>query len=112
MQNVTINTQTDACVNESGLFLIFSVLSIIQDDTKKRKLVKCVVAAMYSWQHCGTGSLRYRQPRHLVIMDQWNGQQRAVAIKMFYMFLFLQYLLGFSKVLVFLCHLVFEFTVP
>jgi hypothetical protein len=41
---------------------------------------------MYSWQHCGTGTLSYRQPRHLVIMDPWNGQQRAVAIKMFYMF--------------------------
>jgi hypothetical protein len=39
-------------------------------------------------------------------MDQWNGQQRAVAIKMFYMFGFLQFLLGFSKVPVFLCHLV------
>jgi hypothetical protein len=30
-------------------------------------------------------------------MDQWNGQQRAVAINMFYMFGFLQYLLGFSN---------------
>jgi hypothetical protein len=39
------------------------------------------MAAMYSWQHCRTGTLIYRQPRHLVIMDQWNGQQRAVAIK-------------------------------
>ena len=43
---------------------------------------------MYSWQHCGTGTLSYRQPRHLVIMDQWNGQQRAFAIKMFYNFVF------------------------
>jgi hypothetical protein len=41
---------------------------------------------MYSWQHCGIGTLSYRQPRHLVIMDQWNGEQRAVTIKMFYMF--------------------------
>ena len=48
------------------------------------ELLKCVVAAMYSWQHCGTGTLSYRQPRHLVITDQWNGQQRAFAIKMFY----------------------------
>jgi hypothetical protein len=55
------------------------------------------VAAMYSWQHCGTGTLSYRQPRHLVIMDQWNGQQRAVAIKMFHMFEFLQFLLGVQK---------------
>ena len=39
---------------------------------------------MYSWQHCGTRTLRYRQPRHSVIMDQWNGQQCAFAIKMFY----------------------------
>jgi hypothetical protein len=45
--------------------------------------MKCVVAAMYSWQHCGTGTLSYRQPRHLVIMDQWNSQQRAVAIHFF-----------------------------
>ena len=46
--------------------------------------MKCVVAAIYSWQHFGTGTLSYRQPRHLVIMDQWNGQQHAFAIKMFY----------------------------
>jgi len=65
--------------------------SYIQGDTKKRELLKCVVAAMYSWQHCGTGTFSYRQPRHLVIMDQWNGQQRAFAIKMFYSFV------GFSK---------------
>jgi len=51
---------------------------------KKRELLKCVVAATYIWQHCGTGTLSYRQPRHSVIMDQWNGQQRAFAVKMFY----------------------------
>ena len=34
----------------------------VQGDTKKRELLKCVVAAMYSWQHCGTGTLSYRQP--------------------------------------------------
>ena len=28
--------------------------------------------------------MSYRQPRHSVIMDQRNGQQRAFAIKMFY----------------------------
>ena len=50
---------------------------------KKWELLKCVVAAMYSWQHSGTGTLSYREPRHLVIMDQWKGQQRAFAIKMF-----------------------------
>ena len=38
----------------------------IQDDTKERELLKCVVAAMYSWQHCGTGTLSYRQPRHFI----------------------------------------------
>jgi hypothetical protein len=59
--------------------------------------LKCVVAAMYSWQHCGTGTLSYRHPRHLVTMDQWNGQQRDVAIKMFYIF-------GFFKRSPFLCH--------
>ena len=58
-------------------------MSEVQGD-KKRELLKCVVAAMYSWQHCGTGTLSYRKPRHLVIMDQWNGRQRAFAIKMFY----------------------------
>jgi len=56
---------------------------IVQGDTKKREVLKCVVAAMYSWQHCGTGTSSYRQPRNLVIMDQWNGRQRAFAIKMF-----------------------------
>jgi hypothetical protein len=61
----------------------------IQGETKKRELLKCVIAAMYSWQHCGTGTLSYRQLHHLVIMDQWNGEQCAVAIKMFYMFGFL-----------------------
>jgi hypothetical protein len=54
----------------------------VQGDTKKRELLKCVVAAMYSWQHCGTGDLEV-QPCHLVIMDQWNGQHRAVAIHFF-----------------------------
>ena len=58
--------------------------SIIQSDTKERELLKCVVAAMYSWQHWGTGTLSYRQLCHPVIMEKWNGQQRAFAIKMFY----------------------------
>ena len=31
---------------------------------KKRELLKCILAAMYSWQHCGTGTMSYRQPRH------------------------------------------------
>jgi len=57
---------------------------LIQDDTKERELLKCVVAAMYSWQHCGTGTLSYRQPCYPVIMEQWNGQQSAFATKMFY----------------------------
>ena len=52
-------------------------------DTKERELLKCVVAAMYSWQHCGTGTLSYKQPCHPVNMEQWNGQQRTLAIKMF-----------------------------
>jgi hypothetical protein len=43
---------------------------IVQGDTKKQELLKCIVAAMYSWQHCGTGTLSYKQPRHSVIMDQ------------------------------------------
>ena len=32
----------------------------IQGDTKEREILKCVVVAMYSWQHCGTGTLSYR----------------------------------------------------
>jgi hypothetical protein len=73
--------------------------SQVQGDTKMWEILKCVVAAMYSWQHYGTGTLNYRQPRHLVIMDQRNGQQRAVTIKMFYKF-------GFLQCSRFLCHLV------
>jgi hypothetical protein len=75
-------------------------------ETQKRELLKCIVAAMYSWQHCGTGSLSYRQPLHLVIMGQWNGQQRAVSITMFSTFGFLQFLLGFSQIPFFVYHLV------
>ena len=64
---------------------MINVIILIQGEPKKkRELLKCVVAAMYSWQHCGAGTLSYRKPRHLVIMDQWNGQQCAFAIKMFY----------------------------
>ena len=63
---------------------VLHLTTVIQGDTKKWELLKCVVAAMYSWQHCGTGTLSYRQPGHSVIMDQWNGQQRAFVIKMFY----------------------------
>jgi len=37
--------------------IICRLLKKIQGDTKKRELLKCVVAAMYSWQHCGTGTL-------------------------------------------------------
>jgi hypothetical protein len=48
----------------------FALLSYIQGDTKKRELLKCIVAAMYIWQHCGRGTLSYRHPRHSVIMDQ------------------------------------------
>jgi hypothetical protein len=77
------------CFNDTWQYVIWNG-RIIQGDTKKRELLKCVVAAMYSWQHCGTGTLSFRQPRRLVTMDQWNGQQRAVAMKMFYMFGFLQ----------------------
>ena len=70
---------------------MWCILTHIEGDTKKRELLKCVVAAMYRWQHCGTGTLSYRQPRHLVKMGKWNGQQRAFAIKVFLVFL------GFQK---------------
>jgi asparagine synthetase A len=43
---------------------------------------------MHSGSHVQLEALRNRdlelQPRHSLIMDQWNGQQRAFAIKMFY----------------------------
>jgi len=42
----------------------------IQGDTKKRKLLKCVVAAMYGRQHCGTGTLSYRQPFGLLSLKR------------------------------------------
>jgi len=57
---------------------------LLQGDTKEQELLKCIVAAMYSWQHCRTGPLSYRQPCHPVTMEQWNSQQRAFAIKMIY----------------------------
>jgi hypothetical protein len=38
-------------------------------------------------QHCGTGTLGCRHPCHLVIIDQWNSQQCAVAIKFWVDFL-------------------------
>jgi hypothetical protein len=74
---------------------------------KKRELLKCIVATMYSWQHCGTGTLSYRRPRHSVIMDQWNGQQRVSPYFFldFYNFCWI----GFSKVPVFLCHPVLDY---
>jgi len=56
----------------------------IEGDTKKREFLKCVVVAIYRWQHCGTGTLSYRQTCQPKIMEKWNGQQRAFAIKMFY----------------------------
>ena len=43
---------------------MLKLLVNVQGDTKKWELLKCIVAAMYSWQHCGTGTLSYRQPRH------------------------------------------------
>jgi len=75
----------------------------IQGDTKKQELLKYVVAATYSWQHCGTGTLSYRQPRHF--SNHGSDLKRQVIMVQFLsiniFFLFLQFLLGFSKVLVF-----------
>jgi len=53
----------------------------IQGDTKKRELLKCVVTAMYSWQHCGTGTLSYRQPRHF--NDHGSDLKRQVVMVQF-----------------------------
>jgi hypothetical protein len=57
---------------------------------KKREILKCVVAARRNRD-------LELQPRHLVTMDRWNGQQRAVAIKNGLLFRLLQFLLGFFK---------------
>jgi hypothetical protein len=54
---------------ESFYLMMLSVCMIVQGDTKKWELFKCLVAAMYSCQHYGTGVLSYRQPRHLVTMN-------------------------------------------
>jgi hypothetical protein len=62
---------------------------------------------MYSWQHCGTGTLSYRQPRYLVIMDHWNGQQRAFATKMsikLFCWISSIFVGFFQKLPFFLCH--------
>jgi len=76
-------------------------------DTKKRELLKCVVAAMYSWQHCGTGTLSYRHLRHF--SNHGSDLIRQVTMVQFLSIIFffvgfLQLLLGFSKVSFFLCH--------
>ena len=64
--------------------MLYTLIFKIQGDTKERELLKCLVAA------CTVGSTAEQGPwatdnvAILVIMDQWNGQQRAFAIKMFY----------------------------
>jgi hypothetical protein len=46
--------------------------SLYKVTQKKRELLKCVVAAMYSWQHCGTGTLSYRLSlKRQVVMVQF-----------------------------------------
>jgi hypothetical protein len=49
-------------------------------------------------------TLSYRQPRHLVIMDQWNGEQRAVATKFCWIASIFVGTFNSSR---FLCHLVY-----
>jgi len=48
--------------------------------TQKKGTFETLSGSHVQLAACGTGTLSYRQP----IMDQWNGQQRAFAIKMFY----------------------------
>jgi hypothetical protein len=62
--NQTVSVKVRGSVNEL-LTLQPEGRGLIQGDTKKREFFKYVVAAMYSWQYCGTGTLSYRQPRHL-----------------------------------------------
>jgi hypothetical protein len=51
---------------------------------------RLIVTLYWLTQKTGTFEMRsgshaqLAAPRHLVIMDQWNGQQHAFAIKMFY----------------------------
>ena len=56
-----------------------SAVKEIQGDTKERELLKCHVQLAALWNR----TLSYRKPCHPVIMEQWNGKQRAFAIKMF-----------------------------
>jgi len=79
----------------------FAKSSLYSVTQKKRELLKCVVAAMYSWQHCGTGDLSYRQPRHF--SNHGSDLKRQVIMFQFLSIMFfwggfLQFLLGFSKV--------------
>jgi hypothetical protein len=47
---------------------------------RKTELLRCVVAAMYSWQNYGRGTVSCKQSRHSVIIEEWNGRQRAFAM--------------------------------
>ena len=91
------------------LYLINAFVCRYMVTQKKRELLKCVVAAMYSWQHCGTGTLSYRQPRHF--SNHGSDLKRQVIMVKFLSIIFfvgfLQFLLGFSKVPVFFVSPVF-----
>jgi len=80
----------------------------IQCDTKKRELLKCVLAAMYSWQHCGTGTLSYRQPRHF--SNHGSDLKRQVIMVQFFVnnFFFISSIfVGVFKSSRLLCHPVY-----
>jgi len=78
----------------------------VQGDTKKRELLIRVVAAMYSWQHCGTGTLSYRQPHHF--SNHGSDLKRQVIMVQFLSIIFFCWIYsifgGFFKSPRFLCH--------
>ena len=81
---------------------------------KKRKLLKSIVAAMYSWQHCRTGNLSYRQPRHF--SNHGSDLKRQVIMVQFLSIIFFiisSIFVGFFKSSRFLCHPVYiKFVFP
>ena len=103
----TIKTNTETLVIASKeIELEGNGEDCVQCDTKKRELLKCVVAAMYCWQHCKTGTLSYRQPRHF--SNQGADLKRQVIMVQFRSIKFFWissiFFFSFSKVPVFLCH--------
>jgi hypothetical protein len=69
---------------------------LLQGDTKKGNFFKCVVAAMYSWQHCVTGTLSSPFSNHGSVerSTEWCSHKNVLHVRVF------------QKLPVFLCQLV------